>query len=138
MDPESIPVIYSSFIRGRINPSDLLYRLSRYDLTHEMTNDDFKKRLRLHRTIITEINRYVNLPVHFKKNTSPLLYERYIKEYLYHCAAHGLDYTIFDFNQYVTMLINTHKTVKEQYLQLKDHKSFWALISEINKVMQST
>ncbi len=137
MNLETVSGIYTSFTAGKTSHSDLIYYLSRYDLSHEMTSDDFKKRLRLHRTIVTEINRYNDLPQKKKKETFPILAECYIKDYLYHCAANLLFFSECNFEAYVHTLIDTHTIIKKQYEQLKNRENFWRTVMKIRESMQN-
>jgi|GEM_PF-3501122 len=138
MNPETLQEIFHAFITKKLTSSDLLYYLSRYDLKHEMTRESFKKRYRVHRTIITEIKRYLDLPESYRSEAWSLLQCLYIKDYLYYCAAQDLSHQSLDFAAYIESLIDTHEIIKEQYNKLEEKEEFWDIISLLQHEMQKT
>lgn len=138
MNPETLQEIFLAFTAKRLTSSDLLYYLSRYDLKHEMTRERFKKRFRVHRTIITEIKRYLELPESYRREAWLILQDHHIKDYLYYCAAKDRDYQSLDFTGYIKSLIDTHEIIKEQYINLKEKEALWEVIALMQHEMQMT
>ena len=138
MNPDTLQDIYTAFTRKDLNSSDLLYALSRYDLDHEMTSDSFHKRIRVNRTIITELKRYLEQNGTCRDHAWSTLKELYIKDYLYFCAAQNKDYRSLDFTAYIQLLIDTHSILSKQYEHLENRDAFWQAVARLEEDMQNT
>ena len=134
MTEDTLQKIYLDFRDGKISPSDLLYRLSRYDLVHEHPPRDFKRRLMAKRTIITEGKRFIKKAPP-KGPAFRLLRERYVKEYLYFLAAEKRTPPLPDFSQYIKQKIEESSLLTRQYNAMGNKEKFWSFISELEKTI---
>ena len=128
---ESIKKIYFDFKSGIIGSRELLHRLSAWDCQNDESQEEFKRNVRLKRTIVTELMRYAGLNDNEKKINLKYLSKKYLREYLYAIVICSEDSGSFTFTDYVQRVISTHSIPKEQYDKLENRDDFWNAVSEI-------
>jgi len=132
---QKLKTIYRDYKNGNIGRKGLIYSLSMWEKINPETLKDFERGLRLKRTIITEIKRFLSNSSQSERPDFDRLAVKYIKAYLEWLYMTGYDAGKYPFSRYIEAYILSHETASLQYNRLKERDMFIELIKKIEKDM---
>lgn len=127
--------IYYDFTKGFIDTREVLYRLSLLDMMCGDDEEDFKRNLRLKRTIVTELVRHGKLSDDEKASNLGILAKKYLREYLYWIISVRHEAVNFGFTDYVRRTVKTHALPRDQYNKIDCRDEFWNAVKELERAI---